>query len=270
MRVAALVLLCFAALVSACRAPKADLADGAITPAVQAPPGTGVFDHSAFGRVLASAVHQDIGRVDYSAIDQPTLAAYLGSLGRADLSILSMAEREALLINAYNAFTLTLILEQPTRPASIRDLKDPWKTARWTLAGQTVSLNEIEHGLLRPIFKDPRLHFALNCASIGCPPLAAKPYAGADLDARLTGVARDALARPQNLRVEGEGLLVTKLLDWYGGDFSATGWAPIAASKPEWLARYGPAEVGALVAKSGADTPLHFVDYDWALNDLPR
>ncbi|NOY24695.1 MAG: DUF547 domain-containing protein [Oligoflexia bacterium] len=270
MRAAGLLLICFFALISACSAPKADLAEGAITPAVQAPPGTGRFDHTAFGRVLASAVHPDIGRVDYSAIDQPTLAAYVGSLGTADLSTLSMAEREALLINAYNAFTLTLILEQPTRPASIRDLTDPWKTARWTLAGQVLSLNEIEHGLLRPIFKDPRLHFTLNCASIGCPPLAATPYVGSDLDARLTAAARDALARPQNLRIDGQGLAVTKLLNWYGGDFTATGWSPIAATKAQWLAKYGPAKVAALVAKNGADTSLRFIDYDWALNDLDR
>ena len=246
-------------------APRAKVADGVVATAMQAPPGDAVFDHSAWARVLSASADPAAGRVDYDAVaaHRADLDAYVAQLATADLVRMSADARKATLINAYNAFTLVLIVEQTPRPASIRDLDKPWDTARWVLAGETVSLNHIEHGLLRPITKDPRLHFVLNCASIGCPALADTPYQAAGLDARLSEATAAALSQPQHARLEGDTLVLTKLFDWYGGDFTAEGWSPVTASIPAWVAAHGPPELaGAAVAKS-----VRFQDYDWALND---
>lgn len=267
----ALLLALHLGILLACGAPRADLAQGPTASALQAPAGSATFDHADLALVLA-AVDRPSARVDYDAVAArvSTLDRYLAALARVDLARLSAAEREALLINAYNAFTLRLIVEQPTRPASIRDLKDPWGQARWVLAGETLSLDDIEHGLLRPLYKDPRLHFALNCASVGCPPLRPTPFSGAELDAQLEDATRAALGRRQHLYVEGGALHVTRLLDWYGKDFTTEGWSPIASSLPQWLARYGSPGAKALVEVKGAQTPVVFIDYDWSLNDLAR
>jgi hypothetical protein len=228
--------------------------------------GAATVDHAAWGRVLAAAVDEPAGRIDYGAVPRGDLDAALAAYGAVDLKTLPAPEQEALLINAYNAFTVQLIVSQPARPDSIRDLKDPWKEARWTVGGHNLSLDDIEHGLLRPLYKDPRLHFALNCASVGCPPLRAAPFAPATLDAQLDAAARDTLARSGWLRVDGGALHTTKLLDWYGGDFTAEGWSPIAPSKAAWLATFGPPAVRTAVDAEKGDPKIVYVDYDWSLN----
>lgn len=267
MRALASALLAVGACTGSC-GPKAELRGLPLEASLSAPGGPATFDHGAWARVLAASVDQGAGRVDYSAVPQDALQDYIVALGRAELEPLGDDARKALLINAYNAFTLQLIVEQPARPASIRALPDPWGQARWTVAGSQLSLDDIEHGLLRPVYKDPRLHFALNCASIGCPPLRAAPFEGPGLDAQLDTAVRDALAMERHLQVDGSGLKVTKLLDWYGADFTAAGWAPRADSIPEWLAPYAPRDAQAIIEAAGADTRLRHLDYNWALNDV--
>lgn len=249
--------------------PKADLRGLSIEADLKAGAATGgaTFDHSAWGAVLAAAARPAAGAVDYGAVPRAQLDAYVAAVAAAPLDQLPAPEQEALLINAYNALTVQLIVSQPARPASIRDLHDPWKARRWTVGGHAVSLDDLEHGLLRPLFQDPRLHFALNCASVGCPPLQAEPYAPATLDAQLDAATRQTLAQDRWLRVEGGALHVTKLLDWYGGDFTREGWSPTAPTRQAWLATYGPPAVQAAVA-ADPDLPLKFVEYDWALNGV--
>src|SRR4029077_12604088 len=99
---------------------------------------------------------------------------------------------------------------------SIRQIDGVWTTAAWRAAGRTLTLDDIEHKILRPEFKEPRVHFAINCASVGCPPLAADPYRAGTLDAQLDAAARRYLASAQGLRVQGDTLLVSKILEWYG------------------------------------------------------
>ncbi len=265
--VPALLALATAACSGSC-APKAALRGLPLEGALTAPAGTATFDHSDWATVLAASVDQGAGRVDYDAVPVDALDRYLAALAQAELAPLTAGAREALLINAYNAFTVKLIVAATPRPASIRDLDDPWGAARWTLAGTAVSLDDIEHGLLRPIYRDPRLHFALNCASIGCPPLRAAPWEGPGLDAQLTTAVREALAQPRHLQLDGQGLKATQLLDWYGADMTAPDWSPRADSLPEWLARYGPPEVAALVAEQGPTTRIRTLDYDWRLNQV--
>jgi hypothetical protein len=238
---------------------EADLSAGRAT-------GAGSFDHAAWGRVLAVAAHPADGTVDYDAVPRADLDRYVAAVAQAPLDQLPAAEQQALLINAYNALTVSLILDQPARPASIRDLPDPWGTAQWTVGGHAVSLDDLEHGLLRPLFQDPRLHFALNCASVSCPPLRAEPFVAASLDAQLDQAARDTLARDRWLRVDGDTLHVTKLLDWYGDDFTRDGWAPTAPTRAAWLATHGPPAVARAVEAADGAPELRFLDYDWALN----
>jgi len=241
---------------------EADLAAGRTS-------GAASFDHAPWARVLAAAAHPEDGTVDYDAVPRADLDRYVAAVAQAPLDQLPAAEQQALLINAYNALTVTLILDQPARPASIRDLPDPWGAAQWTVGGHAVSLDDLEHGLLRPLFQDPRLHFALNCASVGCPPLRAEPFAADTLDAHLDHAARATLAHDRWLRADGDTLHVTKLLDWYGDDFTRAGWSPTAPTRAAWLAIYGPPAVKTVVDAADGEPDLRFLDYGWELN-APR
>ncbi len=115
---------------------------------------------------------------------------------------------------------------------SIRQIDGVWTKLTWRAAGRTLTLDDIEHRILRPEFKEPRVHFAINCASVGCPPLAAEPYRAATLDAQLDAAARRYLASAQGLRIQGDTVLVSKILEWYGEDFVAR-FAPDAAGRPD-------------------------------------
>jgi hypothetical protein len=250
-------------------APRADLRGLAIEDDLAAgrAGGTARVDDTPWAAVLDVAADEAAGRVDYDAVPVDALDAWLQVVATADLDQLPEREQEALLINAYNALTINLVLEQERRPVSIRDLKDPWGERRWVVGGHTVSLDDLEHGLLRPLFKDPRLHFALNCASVGCPPLQDTPYRASDLDAQLDAATRETLARPGWLREEAGTLHVTRLLDWYGDDFTADGWSPRADSKAAWLATFGPPHIRGAVDAAGGNPRITFLPYDWKLND---
>lgn len=254
-----------------CLAPGAELLDAPIAAKLQVggEPSDGGFDHAPFHRLLEQHVRTETGRVDYTSLkeDEARLDSYLTSLGEVDLQSLGPPAKKALLLNAYNAFTLKLILEHYPGLESIKDLDDPWGTKRWTLGGEKVSLDDIEHGLLRPIFKDPRVHFGVNCASIGCPPLADFAYTGDEVDRQLEEVTRNALRNPRYAEVSDGRLHLTRILQWYGDDFTRIGWSPTAESIPEFVARYGSPDVKKLVDTKAADTPVEFLEYDWRLND---
>jgi hypothetical protein len=226
------------------------------------------FDHSSYAELLTKYVRWSEGRVDYAGLkaDQAALDEYLESLAEADLTKLSRDEQLALLINAYNACTLALIVENYGEIDSIRDLSDPWGDKRWKVGGDTLSLDDIEHGLIRPLFKDPRIHFAVNCASIGCPPLADFAFTGDDLDDQLDRVTSAALQNPRYAKASGGKLHLTKIMDWYGEDFTKDGWAPTAETLPQWVAPRSTDEVRAYVEKG--DPKVTFLEYDWSLNDV--
>lgn len=234
--------------------------------------GTGHFDHSAWTQILKAASKPETGRLDYAWVkaNQGALDAYLKTLATADLSTLGRNEQFALLLNAYNAFTIKLIVENYPNVKSIRDLSDPWKTSRYVVAGVTVSLDDIEHGLLRPLFKDPRIHFGVNCASIGCPPLSDEAFEGKSVESQLDKVVKAALANPRYAGVKDGKLQLTAILDWYGGDFTDETFIGHAKTLPVWVARYSTADVKALVKKSGGSPSVEFMDYDWKLNDSSR
>src|SRR6185503_14717686 len=155
---------------------------------------------------------------------------------------------------------------------SIRQIDGVWTKLEWRAAGRTITLDGIEHGLLRPEFGDARVHMAINCASKSCPPLRAEPYVGADLDRQLDDAARGYLASPEGSRVDGGGLLLSKIFEWYGSDFvkqyaPPPGDADGSAERGirGFVEHYGPPE-SAAAAKAGAK--IRFLEYDWSLNDV--
>lgn len=260
-------------LLPACNAcaPRAEKLDAPIAHQVQQglDSGQGTFDHSALDALLQAHVRFADGRVDYAGLkqDEPRLDAYLVTVADAQLDTLSRDELMALLINAYNAYTLKLILEHYPGLKSIRDTDKPWDTARYKVGGHTVSLNDLEHGLLRPVFKDPRVHFAVNCASIGCPPLRDHAWSGVDLEAQLAEAARGFARNPRYVAKVDGGVRISRLLDWYGGDFVNPDYHGHAASVPAWLATSAEGELAEALA---ADPTVSYFDYDWALNDASR
>ncbi len=222
--------------------------------------------------------------VDYAGLqkDRAPLKAYLQQLAGVSMSDFNSwraDQRTAFLINAYNAWTLELILTAYPDIASIKDLgglfSSPWKQSIANLLGATRSLDDIEHGLLRGAkgFNEPRIHFAVNCASIGCPALRPEAYTADALDAQLADQTQRFLSDRSRNRVSDDGktLVVSKLFDWYADDFKAPA-SPLAAPKG-FLATYASAlsDDAATQQKIGDGTlALDFLDYDWALNGLGK
>lgn len=225
--------------------------------------------HAAWSSILDRWVND--GRVAYAAIQRdgrPALDEYLHHLSStcaADYENWSRTERIAFWINAYNAFAVELILDHYPI-ASIR--KIGWLPGAAfrkdfipmpELKGGNISLNEIEHGTLRAEFREPRIHFALVCASRSCPPLRREAYRAADLDDQLDDQARTFLRDTSKNRFDAatNTLYLSRIFDWFRADFEA-----VADSLPAYVARY--------MDEPRANQPevtVEFLEYDWSLND---
>lgn len=252
-----------------CAAPASVPAEGAVARDVEASfdSGTASFDHAAWDRLLAEGTED--GLVDYGHMmeHRGELDAYLDRVAAADLASLSRDHLMALLMNAYNALTVRSILDAwPVD--SIRQIDGVWTGATHTVGGHELTLDQIEHNLLRPFWKDPRIHFGVNCASLSCAPLPRWAFTGDEVDEQLEGRTEAFLSSPGNVRIDGDALRVSKYFDWYGSDFTAQGWEPRADTIPAFIARYTRAEVEQFLAAHGDDVPLRFMDYDWSLNDV--
>ncbi len=209
--------------------------------------------------------------VDYGAIrHDPQYQAALRALADATPDRLdSPRDRFAFWINAYNLLAIKAVLDQyPTR--SIRDggslLRPIWKKPVGVAGGREVSLDDVEHGILRKTFRDPRVHVAIVCASVSCPDLRVEPYDGARLDEQLDDAARRFLANPgKGLAPGSDGATarVSSIFDWFAGDFAAGGG--VAA----FVRRYAdPATAARLDGLT--DRGLSYFPYDWTLNDTAR
>jgi hypothetical protein len=247
------------------------------------------FDHryAAYAELLRQHVRPP--RVDYAVLkaNRATLdqvVAHFASPATTQEPTWTRDQRMAFWINAYNAFTLRVIVDhypiqsgwftlQPRN--SIRQIDGVWTDVKWRAAGRTLTLDDIEHGTLRPTFKDARLHFAVNCASISCPPLTAQPYRPETLDAQLNEAARAYLGSPEGLRMDGDTLRVSNIFKWYGEDFIAE-YSPLAPGARDakerailgTVIKYGPPAAAELARRS--QTRIAFLDYNWALNDFAR
>ena len=220
-------------------------------------------DHSLWDTLLAEHV-DGAGRVDYDGFGQDAerLERYLTVLENAGIDALGRDERLALMINAYNAFTVKLIVENLPLD-SIRDIPaaERWDARRWQLGGSTWSLTELEHDAIRVHFEEPRIHFALVCAAVGCPPLAREAYVASRLEEQLERQARYVHEHEAWLRFdEATGVVhLTELYSWYDGDF-----VQAAGSALAYAARYVPSLRRALDENRGPE--VRWIPYDWRLN----
>jgi len=225
------------------------------------------FDHShsAFDQVLRTYVSD--GWVAYGklAANRAGLDGYLTSLAAVEPAELQRFTREqamAFWINAYNAATIRLILDH--QPAvGIRDIDGAWDAITFDLAGQQVTLNHVEHEILRAEYPDPRLHVVLVCAAKSCPKLASHAVTADTLEQRLDEAARAFARDTTRNRYDGSVLYVSHIFDWYGGDFVAR-FAPDGDEKAAirgFFAHY--LEKPTL---AGSDAEIRWLDYDWSLN----
>lgn len=208
--------------------------------------------------------------VDYSALqsDASALEDYLKSLSAVsaeEFNDWSNDQQLAFLINAYNAFTLQLILEHYPVD-SIRDIvsfwKSPWKIRFFTLLGNKMHLDHLEHQLIRDWdeYGEPRIHFAVNCASIGCPALRTEAYTASKLEEQLEDQTQRFLADSSRNRFEDGVLKLSPIFKWYREDFEKN-WRG-GRSLSEFLLRYK----HALSIEDVEQIQIQFLDYDWQLN----
>ena len=258
--------------IAGCSAPKAELYDGPIVGELQSgwDDGDESFDHEVYEELLQAHVDSESGTVDYAALQQEEekLDSYLSAIADVDVSTLPKNEQLALLINAYNAYTLKLIAENYPLD-SIRDISSPWTTERYEVGGHTLSLDGIEHNLIRPLFLDPRIHFAVNCAAIDCPHLAEFAFTGDKIDEQLRERTEAILSNEKFLRVENDILHLPKVMDWYSDDFLSESFQGHASTLPEYVAPFTTDEVRQFIENHDGDPPTRFLDYDWGLNDTP-
>jgi hypothetical protein len=218
-------------------------------------------DYGTYAELLKAYVRD--GVVDYAGFkaDEARLDDYLARSGRTNPDNLSREDRFAYYINAYNAWTIKLILTGYPGVKSIKNLggllQSPWKKPFVKIDGRTLTLDEIEHAILRPQFKDARVHFAVNCASKGCPPLLAEPYRGAALDDQLNRVTTAFLNRPGNYRLEGNRLYVTSIFKWFGEDFG---------NVLDFYIRYAQGDLKKALESGRDRIKIDYLDYDWSLN----
>ncbi len=237
---------------------------------VAPPVGAQTFDHSRFDELLKKHVVK--GMVDYDAFTQAgSLKEYLESLEHADVARLADRERLAFWINAYNAYTIALIDKYEER-GSIKNIaegvgferaKGAWKQPIVRAGGKTYTLDEVENEIVRKQFREPRIHFALVCAAMSCPPLRSEAYTGAKLEAQLDSQARRFIldeARGSRVDVKKGVVRASRIFDWYKDDFGGND-----------------AAIGRFIARYHGDSPekhllldghfkMEYLDYDWTLN----
>jgi hypothetical protein len=237
--------------------------------------GGKTVDHGAWDQLLKTYVTTDAGglnRVDYKAFKakgHSQLKAYVSQLQAVDVPSLSKQEQFAFWSNLYNARTVDIVLDKyPVK--SIKDISlggglktlvtgGPWQAKVVKVNGVDLSLDDIENEILRAIYKDPRVHYAVNCASVGCPNLLREAFTGAKLDAQLEAGARDFINSPRGLKIEGDKVWASSIYDWFKADFGGS-----VASITAHMAKYAEPELKAKLAKV---TAISSYGYDWALAD---
>ena len=224
--------------------------------------------HTNFDGVLKQYVKN--ARVDYAGLKvQPqALNDYLkavAAVSKTEFKKWSEPQQIAFLANAYNAYTLRLVVEHyPVK--SIKDIggffTGPWDQPSVQLFGETITLNTVEHGMLRVDYAEPRLHFVLVCAAKGCPPLRGEAYVGARLEEQLVDQAKQFLAESVKNRIAAteRTVYLSPIFKWYGGDFEKKSGSVLAVLKPYWPGK----------ATATDDFKIRYTDYDWSLNEQTK
>jgi len=230
-------------------------------------------DHAAWNNFLKTYIVANdpsgINRMRYSAVtkdDRRALEGYLGRMQGVRVSGLNRAEQKAYWINLYNALTVKVVLDHyPVE--SIRDIDispgwfsdGPWGAKLVTIEGEKISLDDIEHRILRPVWKDNRVHYAVNCASLGCPNLQPEAFTAENTERLLEKGARDYVNSRRGVRFDGDTLILSSIYDWFQPDFGGSEDGVI-----KHLLRYADSPL--------ADRLKQFKDgisyeYDWRLNE---
>ncbi|UCE24511.1 MAG: DUF547 domain-containing protein [Candidatus Zixiibacteriota bacterium] len=237
-------------------------------------------DYTAYVRVLNTFVQGEL--VDYARLkedrsDLDQFVSELAGLSLEEYDEMDATEQMALWLNAYNGITLRSVIDAyPV--ASIKDIEGVWDKTRWTVAGENVTLDDIEHNILRPVYEDGRIHFAVNCASLGCPPLLAEPFLPEVLDDQLddlvfafvNDVSRNSI-NPHN-----NTLTTTEIFSWFGDDFrdefetdAYPNLRPAEAAVLNFIFSYADESILEFVDES-AEWTIEYMPYDWSLNDIKR
>lgn len=240
--------------------------------AAHADDNTATIPHDAWNAFLGKYLRpgkDGLNRVAYGAVkaaDKKALDAYVRALEAVPIRKFSRAEQRAYWINLYNAATVKVVLDHYPVESILKInispglfAKGPWKKKLLTVEREPVSLDDIEHRILRPLWQDPRTHYAVNCASVGCPNLAPQAYTAANLEAQLEQGARDYVNHPRGARVEGGALTVSSIYVWFQPDFGG-GDAGVIAHLKKYAA---PALAKQLRGVGRIDDDA----YDWTLNE---
>jgi len=238
--------------------------------------GTGpVVDHSAWDKLLKTYVihgSDGLNRVAYAkfkASGRRALKAYLAAMSKVDPAKLGRNEQFAYWANLYNAKTIDIVLAHyPVK--SIKKIRlggsffanitgGPWKAKVLKIKGTKLSLDDIEHGILRPVFKDRRVHYAVNCASVGCPNLGRDALTGAKLNEQLNKRAAAYINSPRGFKLRGGRITASSIYKWFRDDFGGTEAGVLAHAK-----KYASP---ALKSKLAAIGSISGYDYNWNLND---
>lgn len=220
-----------------------------------------VPDHSGYAALLKK--HVKNGLVNYQSFkeDQDKLTVYLNHLSEVDPAPLSRSEQMAFYINAYNAWTIKLILDNYPGVKSIKELgslfQSPWKKKFVKLSGETVSLDHVEHDILRPVYKDARIHFAINCAARSCPPLLADAYTGRMLDSQLDQMAINFINDEQSNYLETNTLYISSIFKWFREDFGD--------DVRDYIRSYARGRLAEQM-EAQPEPKVRFLKYDWSLN----
>ncbi|MBW1710300.1 MAG: DUF547 domain-containing protein [Deltaproteobacteria bacterium] len=204
------------------------------------------------------------GVVNYRGFkdEEAKLDKFLQVLEETDISGLSRDEQFAFYVNAYNAWTIKLILSGYPGVKSIKDLgsvfKSPWKKKIVRIGGDVITLNDLEHGILRPQFKDPRIHFAVNCASKSCPIIGSERYLGSSLNKQLDDATRNFLNDSRHNRLEGQTLYVSEIFKWYDEDFNE--------GVVNFFLKYAEGDLKKKLEQNKAQIKIKYIKYDWSLN----
>ncbi len=226
--------------------------------------GQSGVSHNGFDQLLQKYV-DDQGMVNYKGLkqDRSKLKSYLAILeNNAPQKSWTRDQKLAYWINAYNAYTLDLILEHyPVK--SIKEIgstiKIPFVSTAWdvkfiNIGGKEYDLNNIEHGIIRKEFNEPRIHFALVCAAVSCPKLQNRAYTPEKLEEQLTTAAKQFLANPSKNKISSNKATLSKLFNWYGGDFKTDG------TLIEYINKYSATTLN-------KNAKIAWMDYNWDLNE---
>ncbi|WP_397364660.1 DUF547 domain-containing protein [Olleya sp. R77988] len=214
-----------------------------------------ITTHQLWDELLTENVSEN-GTVNYPSLmkNYGKLNAYINLLDKIKQKDLTVTKEQKLAfwINAYNAFTVDLILRNyPVK--SIKDIKDPWKQRLWKLGDKWYNLDEIEHQILRKM-DEPRIHFAIVCASYSCPKLQNTAFTAENLEAQLTNATKAFLNDPKHNQIEEAHLKLSKIFKWFAKDFKQNG------SIVSFISKYN-------TSKISEDAKISYKDYNWDLND---